>query len=89
MGIMLIAVVVMQKVILSTTALDADNCNRGINGVTLCYDQTSKSSSINLDDIDSGVTIEGEIFPASNLQDAASNVFTSLLISVFTLMLLW
>ncbi len=89
LGIMLIAVVTMQKVMLGTTALDADNCNRQINGVTLCYDQQSKASSINLEDIDSGVTIEGEIFPESDLQDAASNLFTSLLITVFTLLLLW
>ena len=87
LGIMLIAVVTMQRVLLNSTAMDTNNCNQNIDGITMCYDPVSKSSSVNIDDISSGVTIEGEIFPPS-FQDAAANIFTSIMISIFTLLMM-
>lgn len=86
--ITLIIVVTMQKVLLSTTAQWADNCNRSIAGIELCYDNIAKKSSFNVDGLDSGITIEWEILPAG-IVDGSKNVFTSLLITLFTLGLLF
>lgn len=88
LSIMLIAIVTMQRVIVNNTALDQNNCNTKIEWVALCYDKVKKQSSINIEDIDSGVTLEWAIFPEWT-KDAAANTFTSLILTLFTLLLLW
>lgn len=88
LGITLIAIVTMQRVILDSTALNADNCNQNIKWVSMCYDNVSKSSSISIDQLNSWVTIEWELFPPG-FQDGAANIFTSMLLSIFTLLMLW
>lgn len=55
---MLITIVTMQKILLNSTALDTENCNQNIDGVKMCYDQVNKKSSLVIDDINSGITVE-------------------------------